>query len=47
MDSSGIAELKDNVESYETLWEDLGYETAAFVFRCQNCGKKVVICQDY
>ena len=42
-----IDELKDNVESYEALWDDLGYETAAFVFKCPSCGKIVVICQDY
>lgn len=40
-------ELKNIVESYDALWADLGYETAAFVFMCPNCGKKVVICQDY
>lgn len=39
--------LKNNVESYDALWEDLGCETAAFVFRCSNCGKLTVICQDY
>lgn len=34
-----IDELKNNVENYEALWEDLGYETAAFAFKCSNCGK--------
>jgi len=42
-----IDELKDNVESYDALWEDLGYETAAFAFKCPKCGKIVVVCQDY
>ena len=42
-----IDELKNNVESYEALWADLGYETAAFVFKCSKCGNKVVVCQDY
>lgn len=42
-----IDELKNQVESYEALWDDLGYETAAFVFKCPNCGKVVVVCQDY
>ena len=35
-----IDELKNNVESYDALWEDLGYETSAFIFKCPNCGKK-------
>lgn len=42
-----LDELKDKVESYDVLWEDIGYETAAFVFKCPKCGKKVVVCQDY
>ena len=42
-----IDELKNNVESYEALWTGLGYETAAFVFKCSKCGNKVVVCQDY
>ena len=42
-----IDELKNNVESYEALWADVGYETAAFVFKCSKCGNKVVVCQDY
>lgn len=42
-----IDELKDKIESYDALWEDIDYETAAFVFKCPNCGKKVVVCQDY
>lgn len=42
-----IDELKNNVESYKVLWDDLNYETAAFVFKCPICGKTVVVCQDY
>jgi len=39
--------LKNIVENYEILWDDIGYETAAYVFECGICGKKTVICQDY
>ena len=42
-----IDELKDNVDSYDVLWSDLGYETAAFAFTCPDCGKTVVVCQEY
>ena len=42
-----IDELKEKVANYDCLWEDLGYGTAAFVFKCSQCGKIKVICQDY
>lgn len=29
------------------LWEDLGYDAVAYVFRCAACGKKRVVCQSY
>lgn len=40
-------ELVSRVENFDVLWDDLGNETAAFVFRCPQCGKRIVICQDY
>lgn len=43
MDDEQIA----RVESFDVLWNELGNETVAFVFRCSHCKRKVVICQDY
>ena len=40
-------DLIELVENWDALWDDIGYETAAFVFKCPYCGKIVVICQDY
>lgn len=40
-------ELLSRVENLDVLWDDLGYETAAFAFKCLQCGKIVIICQDY
>ena len=40
-------EILKRVENLDVLWEDLGYGTAAFAFRCPQCGKTVIICQDY
>lgn len=40
-------DLHDRVENFNVLFDDLGYESAAFVFRCSCCGKIIVICQDY
>ena len=40
-------DLVDRVDSFEVLFDDLGYETAAFVFKCSKCGRITVICQDY
>lgn len=35
------------VDDINVLWEDLGKGTAAFVFRCIKCDKKIVVCQSY
>lgn len=40
-------DLKNKVEDISILWDDLGYDTVAFVFRCVSCDKRVVVCQSY
>lgn len=35
------------VEDINVLWEDLGYNTAAYVFSCLTCRKIIVVCQSY
>ena len=41
------SELLSRVESLDVLWDDLGYGTVAFAFKCLQCSKIVIICQDY
>ena len=40
-------EILERVENLDVLWDDLSYGTAAFAFQCPQCGKTVIICQDY
>ena len=40
-------ELLNKVDSFDALWDDLGYGTATFAFQCKHCGKIVIVCQDY
>ncbi|WP_289092012.1 CbrC family protein [uncultured Bacteroides sp.] len=40
-------DLKNKVDDINVLWDDLGYDTVAFVFRCQKCNRKIVVCQSY
>lgn len=40
-------ELINKVDDINTLWDDLGYDTVAYVFKCQNCNKRIVVCQSY
>lgn len=35
------------VEDIETLINDLGYDSVAYVFRCICCKKISIVCQDY
>lgn len=35
------------VDDINVLWEDLGYDTVAYVFKCSICGKRTVVCQSY
>ena len=39
--------IRSRVESFDALWDDLGFGTAAFAFKCPKCGKIEIICQDY
>lgn len=38
---------RKRIDNIDILWEDLGNETAAFVFRCNHCYKYIVVCQSY
>ncbi len=38
---------KNKVDDINVLWEDIGYNTAAFVFQCLHCGKFIITCQSY
>lgn len=35
------------IDDINELWESLGESTAAFVFQCVKCNKKIVVCQSY
>lgn len=35
------------VDDINILWNDIGKYTVAYVFECQHCKKKTVICQSY
>ena len=37
----------NKVDDINVLWEDLGYNTVAYVFKCNVCGKMKVVCQSY
>lgn len=55
LDGDGISVLRSllcahtlsKVDDINVLWEDIGYDTAAFVFKCSKCGKKTIVCQSY
>lgn len=55
IDGDGINLLKhlldegtlSKVDDINVLWEDIGYDTVAYVFECPNCGGKKVVCQSY
>jgi len=38
---------KAKVDDINVLWEDIGYDTVAYVFKCKKCNKIKVICQSY
>lgn len=38
---------KSKIDDINILWEDIGHNTAAFVFQCLICGKYIVVCQSY
>lgn len=35
------------VDDITVLWDDIGNNTAAFVFQCLKCNRKIVVCQSY
>ncbi|WP_407399208.1 CbrC family protein [Treponema sp.] len=35
------------VDDINILWNDIGNNTAAFVFECAKCNRKIVVCQSY
>lgn len=37
----------DRISNIEGLWNDIGHNSAAYVFKCQQCGKISVVCQDF
>lgn len=37
----------DKVDDINVLWEDIGFDTVAFVFYCPICNRKKVVCQSY
>ena len=55
VERDGISALKNllnedtlcKVDDISILWEDIGYDTVAYVFECSVCGKKKVVCQSY
>ena len=55
VDGDGINLLKhllnedtlSRVDDINVLWEDIGYDTVAYVFQCPNCGRITVVCQSY
>lgn len=40
-------EMINRIDDIEILIDDLGYESAAYVFKCIYCNKIVIVCQDY
>lgn len=40
-------ETLDRVDDFDVLWDDIGYDVAAFAFKCPSCGKIIIVCQDY
>lgn len=38
---------KNQIEGLDVLWDDIGYDTIAFVFKCRKCGKTAVVLQSY
>ncbi len=40
-------ETLNRIEDLETLIDDLGYDSVAYVFRCVCCKKLLAVCQDY
>ena len=43
-----LAEVtRSRVDDITVLWDDLGYDTVAYVFKCPQCGKMLVVCQSY
>lgn len=38
---------RKKIDDINVLWDDIGQNTAAFVFKCENCQKYIVICQSY
>lgn len=55
IDEDGISTLKkllnndtlSKVDDINVLWEDIGYNTVAYVFKCNVCGKITVVCQSF
>lgn len=41
------SEQFDRVEDFDVLWNEIGYKTIAFAFKCSCCSKIIVIFQDY
>lgn len=54
-EKDGIALLEEllddktrgRVDDITVLWDDLGYDTVAYVFKCRICGKMRVVCQSF
>lgn len=38
---------RSRVDDISVLWDDIGCDTVAYVFKCQTCGKMLVVCQSY
>lgn len=40
-------DTRKRVDDIQVLWEDVGNDTVAYIFKCHICGKIVAVCQSY
>lgn len=40
-------DTREKVDDIKTLWDDLGYDTVAYIFKCRACGRITAVCQSY
>ena len=38
---------KEKIDNFDSFWNDIGNETAIFVFECIKCSKIIAVCQSY
>ena len=40
-------DTREKVDDIKALWDDLGYDTVAYIFKCRACGRITAVCQSY